>query len=255
MTGFRLRDMFAMYLIQSPPSSPQVLLDEFIRNFSNDCRYLLIKNKFSCDPTPSEVLDFGWLLIQQLVQDNGKTFADMGLDIPALVEDAMMLTVERVVCQYNGELQTLRGDILRLNQGQGKAFKNVEDCLRTGKQCMVFIDGPAGTGKTYLLNTLITLFKSCALAPVVVASSGVAAMLLIEGTTAHSGLRIPVTVHSDSTCSWGPRSTLAAVLKTASVLVWDEISMSHRHCVEAVNQSLQELQRSSAPFGGLSIIL
>jgi hypothetical protein len=163
--------------------------------------------------------------------------------------------LQRIVTRYDAALQTLSGDILRLNRGQGIAFKAVKVNVESVFQRLIFIDGPAGTGKTYLLNTLISFFRSRSLLPIVVASSGVAAMMLREGTTSHSGLRIPVTIHCDSTCSWGPRSTLAATLANASVLIWDKISMSHRHCVKAVDRSLQELRNSTKPFGRLTVIL
>ncbi|PLW28544.1 hypothetical protein PCASD_18168 [Puccinia coronata f. sp. avenae] len=256
MLGFRLREMFSQYLVPSPPSNPQGLLDQFIKQLSDDCRYILIKLKFSKEPSCAEVHNLAKLLIQQILTANGKTMSDVGLDpILTNAEELLGNVVESIIGIHDDGVQSLSRDILRLNKGQGQVFTVLEACLDNGSHCLKFIDGPAGTGKTFLLNTIIAMCKSRGMTPVVVASSGVAAMLLKEGTTAHSGLRIPVSIHNDSTCSWSPRSALAAVLSNAAVLIWDEISMSHRHCLEAVDRSLQELRNNNSPFGGLNVIL
>ena len=45
-----------------------------------------------------------------------------------------------------------------------------------------FIDGPGGTGKTFLYNTLLNKVRSQGRIPLVMASSGIAALLLmVEG--------------------------------------------------------------------------
>ncbi|PLW41793.1 hypothetical protein PCANC_11501 [Puccinia coronata f. sp. avenae] len=44
-------------------------------------------------------------------------------------------------------------------------------------------------------------------------------------------------------------------INAASVLIWDKIIMSHRHCVKAESRSLKELRDNTLPFGGLIMIL
>ena len=60
---------------------------------------------------------------------------------------------------------------------QGKAF---------------FIIGPGGTGKTFLYSLLLALVRSAGHIALPVASSGIAALLLAGGKTAHSRLKLPV---------------------------------------------------------------
>ncbi len=49
-----------------------------------------------------------------------------------------------------------------------------------------FIDGPGGTGKTFFYDTLMTKVRSKGDIALAVASSGVSAVLLKNGRTAHS---------------------------------------------------------------------
>ncbi len=74
---------------------------------------------------------------------------------------------------------------------------------------------------------------------VAVASSGIAALLLDGGRTAHSRFKIPVQgLNSTSICYISRDSELATLLQTAVLIVWDEAVMMHRHVFEAVNKSL-----------------
>ena len=54
---------------------------------------------------------------------------------------------------------------------------------------MFFIDGPGGTGKTFVYNTLLSYVRSKGDITFAVASSRIAALLLNGGRTAHSRLK------------------------------------------------------------------
>jgi hypothetical protein len=94
-----------------------------------------------------------------------------------------------------------------------------------------------------------------------VASSGIVALLLDGGRTAHSRLKIPVQgLNSTSTCYISRDSELAALLQVAALIVWDEAVMMHMHVFEAVNRSLQDIMAvinpafKFLPFGGLVVV-
>ena len=53
-----------------------------------------------------------------------------------------------------------------------------------------FIDGPGGTGKTYLYQSLIASVQSQGKSIVIVASTGIEATLL-NGITTHKAIEIP----------------------------------------------------------------
>ncbi|PKY58476.1 hypothetical protein RhiirA4_304547, partial [Rhizophagus irregularis] len=49
-----------------------------------------------------------------------------------------------------------------------------------------FIDGPGGTGKTFLYNTILAKIRLCSEIALPVTSSGIAALLIDGSRTAHS---------------------------------------------------------------------
>ncbi|SGY57472.1 BQ5605_C006g04276 [Microbotryum silenes-dioicae] len=78
--------------------------------------------------------------------------------------------------------------------------------------------------------TQIVDFGTYALA---VASSGIAALLLPKGRTAHSRFKIPIDIFDDSTCNVPKQEQLAEL--------WDEAPMQHRRCFQLVDRMLQDV--------------
>ncbi len=97
----------------------------------------------------------------------------------------------------------------------------------------MFIDAPGGTGKTFLLNTILAYNRKDLHIALATASSGIAATLLKLETTAHSRFKLPIPPQSTSTCNLSPRDVHGRLLKAARILVWDEAPMSHRYLLEA----------------------
>ena len=114
-----------------------------------------------------------------------------------------------------------------LNMEQCIAFATINDAFHRRKGGIFFLDGAAGTGKTYLYNLLLTQVRSRGKSAIAVASSGVAALLLPGGTTAHSRFKIPLQDPGSKTCGITKESALAASLRKAAIIVWDEAPMLH----------------------------
>lgn len=134
----------------------------------------------------------------------------------------------------------------KLNHDQKKFFDHVarlldENSQQDDDQILTFLDGPGGTGKTFLLNTVIHAFPSQSKVVVAVSSAGVSALLLHNGSTAHSAFAIPLNIDEASMCGLSRKDAKSLLLKTAHLIIWDEISMQHRHCVEAVDRSLRHI--------------
>jgi hypothetical protein len=102
-----------------------------------------------------------------------------------------------------------------------------------------FVDGPGGTSKTFLYSCLLSTVRAQGRVIVVVASSGIVALLLDGGRTTHSRFKIHVQgLNNTSTCYISRDSELAALLQAAALIVWDEAVMMHRHVFEAVCQQV-----------------
>jgi len=78
-----------------------------------------------------------------------------------------------------------------------------------------------------------------------VASSGIAALLLPGGRTAHSRFSIPLDIHEQSMCRIGKNTQLADLLGQTSLIIWDEVPMQHRYCFEAVSRTLNDICNTS----------
>jgi energy-coupling factor transporter ATP-binding protein EcfA2 len=117
-----------------------------------------------------------------------------------------------------------------------------------------FIDGPAGSGKTYLYNTLISYLRHCGKSVLPFATTGIAADLL-GGRTAHSGFRLPIPVMDTSTSSMKIPSIDSVSIQQASLLIIDEASMLSSNALRIINMLLKEIMRNDKPFGGKTLLL
>ncbi|KAK4596705.1 hypothetical protein RGQ29_014654 [Quercus rubra] len=132
---------------------------------------------------------------------------------------------------------------------------------QSNKGDFLFVYGHGGIGKTYLWKTIICRLRSEGKIVIVVASSGIVALLLPGGRTAHSRFQIPITVKDNSTCGIKQGSQIAELMTKASLIIWDEAPMTHRNCFEAVDRSLRDILRfttsnsAGKTFGGKTVVL
>jgi ATP-dependent DNA helicase PIF1 len=120
----------------------------------------------------------------------------------------------------------------------------------------VFLTGPAGSGKTYVLNKFIAHAKAQGKQVAVTASTGIAATH-IGGNTIHSwsglGIRDELT-HRD--LAWlADNKRLLKRYNETDILIIDEVSMLHGKRLDMINQVAKLLRQSDAPMGGMQVIL
>jgi ATP-dependent DNA helicase PIF1 len=127
-----------------------------------------------------------------------------------------------------------------------------------------YVDGLGGCGKTFLYNTVLAYVRSRTAGNQVaipVASSGIAALLLAGGRTAHSRFKIPIKLNETSTCHISAQHGLAAFVRAAALAMWDEVGMVHRYAVEALDRTFRDLMSQEdprcehVPFGGKPMLL
>lgn len=118
----------------------------------------------------------------------------------------------------------------------------------------VLLTGPAGTGKTYVLNEFVSQSKKAGKSVAVTATTGLAATHL-GGNTIHafSGIGIHDYLPKDffDKMHKGRRD---AIIK-ADVLIIDEISMLHDFRLDLVDKVLRTVRAKDAPFGGIQLVL
>ena len=47
----------------------------------------------------------------------------------------------------------------------------------------------------------------------------------------------------------------AELFKKTKLIIWDEVSMQHKYCVEAVDRTLQDICDDKQSFGGITVVL
>lgn len=128
------------------------------------------------------------------------------------------------------------------------------DILKMGKN--VFITGPAGSGKTHVINSYVNYLKSHAVDVAVTASTGIAATH-IGGMTIHSwsGLGIRDTLTDYDIEDLMERQYLYKRFERTKVLIIDEVSMLHHFRLDLIEWICRQMKRSDLPFGGMQIVL
>jgi ATP-dependent DNA helicase PIF1 len=138
-----------------------------------------------------------------------------------------------------------------LNKEQRAGFDEIMDhVLKKKKSQVFFVDGPGGTGKTFLYKALLAGVRIEGLIVIATATSGIAASILPGGRMAHSRFKIPIKLASNSMCNFNKQGGTAELLRRASLLIWDEVAMTNRLAVECLDRSLQDTMHCELPFGG-----
>jgi hypothetical protein len=118
-----------------------------------------------------------------------------------------------------------------------------------------FLDGPGGSGKSYLYNTLMCVLRGQGETLVPIAFTGQAATLLKGGRTAHSQFKLPVPIVETSTAGLRLDTPEALRVKNAKLILWDEVTMAPSHALNAIDIWLQDLMQNHKPFGGKVMLL
>ncbi|XP_066363911.1 ATP-dependent DNA helicase PIF1-like [Miscanthus floridulus] len=105
-------------------------------------------------------------------------------------------------------------------------------------------------GKTFLYKAFLAKVWSERLIAIATAISGIAASILPRGRTAHSRFKFPIKIGDNSMCSFTKQSGTAELLRRASLIIWDEVAMTKRQCIETLDKSLHDIMECGLPFGG-----
>lgn len=125
------------------------------------------------------------------------------------------------------------------------------DIMLSGES--VFLTGPAGSGKTYVLNKFITMSRKIGKKIAVTATTGIAATHL-NGNTVHSWSGIGVRDFlENSFIDRLPKSRKETIEKT-DILIIDEISMMHDFRLDMIDEICKKVRKNNLPFGGLQVI-
>ncbi|XP_027150114.1 ATP-dependent DNA helicase PIF1-like [Coffea eugenioides] len=135
-----------------------------------------------------------------------------------------------------------------LNSDQKLAYDLIVKACSSLEGQAFFVDGPGGTGKTFLYRALLATLRSqnhVALA---------ATSILPGERTAHSRFKIPLDFSKTKSCQLSKQSSAAKLISESKLILWDEASMAKRDTIEAFDELLKDLMDSDLPFGGKVIV-
>lgn len=126
--------------------------------------------------------------------------------------------------------------------------------LKAGKN--VYLTGPAGSGKTYIVKEYISYLTAHGVNVALTASTGIAATH-IGGTTIHSwsGMGIKDSLSEMHIDSLTEKEYLWKRYQKTEVLIIDEVSMMSASMFDSLDRLCCAMRRNNNPFGGMQIIL
>lgn len=116
------------------------------------------------------------------------------------------------------------------------------------------LTGPAGAGKTYVLNKFIQHAKADGKHVSVTATTGLAATHL-GGNTIHSWSGIGIADVLPSGFADHISKTRRDIIEKTDVLIIDEISMLHDFRLDMIDEACRLVRKKDEPFGGIQLIM
>lgn len=258
-TGHQLRRLFVMILLNCNPVEPHTLWYQFQSKICDDLAHQLRAKHNIQVSSEVQVYDYGLYLIDEQLRKHSATGLDQFPTMPRPQENWLQIVGNRLIAAQKNydsvEMMSLASEeIAKMNIHQCAAFNSIISSVYENKGSLYFLNGPAGTGKTFCYNAICHRLRGDNKIVLCVASSGIAALLLQGGRTAHSMFKIPIEVGGGDYCNIKKGSMLAELLNITDLIIWDEVPMQHRYGPEAVDRTLQDIRGSDKPFGGITVV-
>lgn len=243
-----LRRLFATILVFCEPSDVLGLWNKHLEGMLDDYR-----RSHTCPRTIEQMV---LLDIRNMLQSMGKEITSFPL--PEIDEsyDTSGSEPREIFEESTIEVDHGHMDLSSsLNPEQRCAYDEILSAIEGGQGGLFFVDGPGGTGKTFLYKALLATIRGQGKIAVATATSGVAASIMPGGRTAHSRFKIPLNIDDGGVCNFTKQSGTAKLLQRASLIIWDEASMTKRQAVEALDRSMRDIMdRPDVPFGGKTVV-
>jgi hypothetical protein len=194
--GRKLRDMFASMLMFCEVMNPIHLWDAHWESLSDDIEAMTRYERVDPTITLSEdaLKDRALYEIDHVLMRNGHRMEDFPMlpksnYIPS-VHGGNRLVEEELA--YDRHSLTADADNVedRFNDDQRNAYETILNAVTNKEGKLFFVYGSGGTSKTFVWTTLLSRLRGQGKIVLVVASSGIASLLLLGGRTTHSRFKI-----------------------------------------------------------------
>jgi len=244
---YQLRQLFAYICIFQSPSNALDLWNLFKEAMCED---------FLRSSTPEVAYQLALQDILGTLKLHG--FSLSSFDLPSISNLNQPRNKEETIQEI--QVEELTQMMAAANDEQRVVIDEILNLLHSGDDsesvCRAyFIDGPGGTGKTYVYRCLIQTCINLGMQVISVAWTGIAAMLLPHGRTVHSRFKLPLNLHEHSVSGLKVNSKEAALIRSAKLIIWDEAPMANKYALMCINRLLKDIMGNDVPFGGKIIIL
>jgi hypothetical protein len=207
-----------------------------------------------------QILNIALVKIDQLLRSRGKSLNEIQhMPVPDYrnKQDWSNPLIQEELSFKKKDMEELHASLYsKMTNEQRGVYNTIMEAINSDQGGVFFLYGYGGTGKTFVWKTLSSAIRSKGEIVLNVASSGIAALLLPRGRTAHSRFKIPINLTEQSFCNITPDSPLADLLRRTKLIIWDEAPMTHKHAYEALDRTLRDVMTTSSekPFGGKTIV-
>ena len=252
----QMRQLFATLMVFQTPSDIGALFEQFKEAMCED--YIRHDQLNDPDITFQERhIHLCLWDINTCLRVHGKSITDTEFsDLPHLPDN--FIHPQNQIDQVDIAHERDQGEhmLQQLNIDQRHIHDTIMNAITTNSdQNCYFVDGPAGTGKTFLYNTIVHNLQALGIKVKCMAYSGIASTLLINGATAHSTFQIPIPLLPNSVCNVKRQSARAQILMETTIFIWDEASMIPANALQAVDVLLRDITQINKPFGGKFMFL
>ena len=249
---YQLRELFVMLIIWSKIAIARELFEEFQVELSEDHAHRLPQTLSVEERKQSAALQ-AWDDINAILIKQGHSgLASIGFLRPAYRTPS---AVERPIAQQHIDID-LEQDISKLNEDQRCIYNDIIMAVKTNDtNKRYFVDGPGGTGKTFLYTIIIRTLKSIGRSCICVAWTGIASLLLPDGTTVHNRFKLPLSISKTTVLNIKGQSKEADEIRNATAILWDEATMASAVALDAIDKGIRDIMNTDKPFGGKLILL
>jgi len=206
-SGRQLRDMFASMLMFCEVTNPKQLWDAHWESLSDDIEAMTHREHDDPTVTLSEdvLKDCALYEINQVLICNGHRLEDFPTlpksnYIPSIHGGNRLVQEELAYDQHSLTIDANNAKD-RFNDDQRSAYETILNVVTNKEGKLFFVYGSGETGKTVVWTTILSRLRGQGKIVLVVASLGIASLLILGARTAHSRFQIPINQLDELTCN------------------------------------------------------
>ena len=253
----QLQHLFCSILMNCQPTSPLTLFHKFADEANTQYNHLQIDDG-RLDECYILLAHYVLrLALKEIFHQHGLNHQDFHLEEPNLnILTDMTMVNDQDNILHTSSRKFYTENIELLNEGQRFIFDTIRQKIDNSSGGLFNIDACGGCGKTFLCNVILAYVRmqenQIALAT---AMSGIAATLLWDGTTFHKRFGVPINCTDTSTSNIKLDSSEAQIIKQATIIFVDEVSMMSWKQLLLLNRLLQHLMNNNLDMGGKLVVL